>query len=82
MATGEARGVSSMPLPPMQYVNLYTDENVKKGRAPKPPPPVKVISYNIFGSFYYYYACQYDVNNMWNCVVLTLYREENCCFGE
>jgi len=42
MATGEARGVSSMPLPPMQYVSLYTDENVKKGRAPKPPPPVKV----------------------------------------
>jgi len=33
-----------MPLPPMQYVNLYTDENVKKGRAPKPPPPVKVIA--------------------------------------
>jgi len=44
MATGETRGVSSMPLPPMQYVNLYTDENVKKGRAPKPPPLVKVIS--------------------------------------
>jgi len=42
MAAGEARGVSSMPLPPMQYVSLYTDENVKKGRAPKPPPPVKV----------------------------------------
>jgi len=42
MATGEARGVSSMPPPPMQYVSFYTDDNVKKGRAPKPPPPVKV----------------------------------------
>jgi len=42
MATGDARGVSSMPLPPMQYVNMYTDDNVKKGKAPKPPPPVKV----------------------------------------
>jgi len=50
MATGESRGVSSsMPLPPMQYVNLYTDENVKKGRAPKPPPAVKVISWKILG---------------------------------
>jgi len=47
MAAGEARGVSSMPLPPMQYVSLYTDENVKKGRAPKPPPPVKVIAAHI-----------------------------------
>lgn len=37
-----------MPLPPMQYVNLYTDENVKKGRAPKPPPPVK-DTYTMFG---------------------------------
>lgn len=37
-----------MPLPPMQYVNLYTDENVKKGRAPQPPPPVK-DTYTMFG---------------------------------
>lgn len=37
-----------MPLPPMQYVKLYTDENVKKGRAPKPPPPLK-DTYTMFG---------------------------------
>ena len=26
--------VSSMPIPPMQYVKLYTDENVRRGSAP------------------------------------------------
>ena len=36
--------VSSLPLPPMHYVNLYTDENIKRGRAPKPPPPIKVCT--------------------------------------
>jgi mediator of RNA polymerase II transcription subunit 7 len=30
--------VSSFPLPPTQYFNAYTDENIKKNRAPKPPP--------------------------------------------
>jgi len=55
MATGEARGVSSMPLPPMQYVNMYTDENVKKGRAPKPPPPVKVMA-AVFGLSKYHHS--------------------------
>ena len=27
--------VSSMPIPPMHYVKLYTDEAVKRGTAPK-----------------------------------------------
>ncbi|KAK2188438.1 hypothetical protein NP493_132g05021 [Ridgeia piscesae] len=47
MAEGQ-QGVSSMPLPPMQYVSLYTDENIRRGRAPKPPPPIK-DNYNMFG---------------------------------
>ena len=34
--------VSSFPLVPQQYVCKYTDENVKSGKAPKPPPPPKV----------------------------------------
>ena len=42
MATSESQGVSSMPQPPTQYISLYSDENIKKGRAPKPPPPIKV----------------------------------------
>ena len=40
--------VSSMPIPPMHYVKLYTDDNVKKGTAPKPPPPIQ-DSYSMFG---------------------------------
>ena len=39
----EGQGVSSLPLPPMQYINLYNDENVKRGRCPQPPLPIKVI---------------------------------------
>ncbi|XP_064637157.1 mediator of RNA polymerase II transcription subunit 7-like [Lineus longissimus] len=48
MAEGQA-GVSSLPLPPMQYVNLYTDENIKKMRAPRPPPPIQ-DNYSMFGA--------------------------------
>jgi mediator of RNA polymerase II transcription subunit 7 len=40
--------VSSMPIPPMQFVKLYTDEAVKKGNAPKPPPPIQ-DTYGMFG---------------------------------
>ena len=38
----ESQNVSLMPLPPMQYVNLYTDENIRLKREPPPPPPIKV----------------------------------------
>lgn len=44
----ETSQVSSLPLPPMQYVNLYTDENIRKGRAPRPPPPIQ-DTYSMFG---------------------------------
>lgn len=44
----EGHQVSSLPLPPLQYANLYTDENVQRGRAPQPPPPV-LDSYMMFG---------------------------------
>nr|CAG4638767.1 EOG090X0EJA [Cyclestheria hislopi] len=45
----ESAQVSSLPLPPMQYVSLYSEENIKRGRAPKPPPPI-TDSYSMFGS--------------------------------
>lgn len=43
--------VSSLPLPPVQYISLYTDENVKRGRVPKPPPPIH-DTYKMFGNTY------------------------------
>lgn len=46
---GEATQVSSLPLPPMQYVGLYTDDNVQRGRAPSPPRPLHE-GYSMFGA--------------------------------
>nr|CAG4648916.1 EOG090X0EJA [Polyphemus pediculus] len=48
----ETAQVSSLPLPPMQYVNLFNDENVKRGRTPRPPPPI-TDAYSMFGSPYH-----------------------------
>lgn len=36
----EGQQVSSLPLPPMQYVGFYTEDNVRRERAPRPPPPI------------------------------------------
>lgn len=41
--------VSSLPLPPMQYISNYTDENVRRGRAPRPPLPIH-DTYSMFGN--------------------------------
>lgn len=49
MANSEVTQVMSLPLPPTQYVNLYTDENIRKNRAPKPPPPI-TGTYSMFGN--------------------------------
>ncbi|XP_063301416.1 mediator of RNA polymerase II transcription subunit 7 [Pelobates fuscus] len=46
---GEPQQVSALPLPPMQYIKEYTDENIRKGLAPKPPLPAKE-SYMMFGN--------------------------------
>lgn len=45
----EPQQVSAYPLPPMQYVNMYTEENVKRGRAPPPPAPIQ-DTYTMFGN--------------------------------
>uniref|UniRef100_UPI00398F7F78 mediator of RNA polymerase II transcription subunit 7 n=1 Tax=Pristiophorus japonicus TaxID=55135 RepID=UPI00398F7F78 len=45
----EPQQVSALPLPPMQYYKEYTDDNVRKGFAPKPPPPIR-DSYTMFGN--------------------------------
>ncbi|KAH3842860.1 mediator of RNA polymerase II transcription subunit 7-A-like [Dreissena polymorpha] len=44
----EPQQVSAYPLPPLQYINQYTDENVKRGRAPAPPTPIE--EYTTFGN--------------------------------
>ena len=41
MAEGE-NVQSSLPLPPIQHINNYTDDNVRLGRVPKPPPTPRV----------------------------------------
>ncbi|XP_063046570.1 mediator of RNA polymerase II transcription subunit 7 [Engraulis encrasicolus] len=45
----EPQQVSALPPPPMQYIKEYTDENIRKGIAPKPPPPIR-DSYMMFGN--------------------------------
>ena len=41
----ENQQVSAFPLPPKQYVDLYTDENVKRNRVPAPPPIIQVSDF-------------------------------------
>lgn len=38
----------SLPLPPTQYINLFSEENVRRNRIPKPPPPISE-GYTVFG---------------------------------
>ncbi|KAF5290552.1 hypothetical protein FQA39_LY14681 [Lamprigera yunnana] len=50
MATNsEPIQVSSLPLPPMQYINQYTDEMIRRSRTPRPPPPIH-DQYHMFGN--------------------------------
>lgn len=49
MSTPEVSQVSSLPLPPMQYIKEYSDENIRRGRAPRPPPPI-FDTYKMFGN--------------------------------
>lgn len=46
--SSETAQVSSLPLPPMQYYNFYTDENVRRNRTPLAPRPIQ-DSYSMFG---------------------------------
>jgi len=42
-----ASGVSTLPLPPTQYIAMFTDENMKRGKIPQPPPVIR-DAYSIF----------------------------------
>ena len=52
MSGSEVIQVSSLPLPPMQYINQYTDENIRRQRAPRHPPPIN-DTYSMFGNTYH-----------------------------
>ena len=42
--------VSAMPLPPTQYIKLYSEENQRRGACPPPPPPLaNTEPYRMFG---------------------------------
>lgn len=47
MAQQESQ-VMSLPLPPSQYINLFSEENIRRNRAPRPPPPIP-DGYSMFG---------------------------------
>lgn len=50
MATNpEAQVISSFPLPPSNYIKNFTNENVLKNLAPKPPSYVNIENYTMFG---------------------------------
>ena len=44
--------VSSMPLPPMQFISQYTDDAVSRGTAPLMPLPLPSDSYMMFGQHF------------------------------
>lgn len=50
MANQESQ-VMSLPLPPTQYINLFSEENIRRNRTPRPPPPMQ-DTYSMFGIQY------------------------------
>jgi hypothetical protein len=49
MANPEAQVISSFPLPPTNYIKLYSNDNIAKNLAPKPPSVDKIDNYTMFG---------------------------------
>jgi len=49
----EGQQVSSLPLPPLQYIGLYSEENIRRNRSPRPPPLIH-DSYVMFGQTFNY----------------------------
>lgn len=47
--SGADQTVLAFPPPPLQYINLYTSENIENGTAPEPPPPITDGVYYMFG---------------------------------
>ena len=49
----EDGGVSPFPHPPAHFYKQYSDENVKAGKVPSPPPP--------FEGIYFMFGAKFDV---------------------
>lgn len=58
MAAEDEHGVSPFPHPPAVFYKQYTDENVKAGKMPAPPPPVKGV--------YFMFGAKFDVRALAN----------------
>jgi hypothetical protein len=49
MSAEDEGGVSPFPHPPGPFYKQYTDENIKLGKVPAPPAPIKGV-YHMFGA--------------------------------
>ena len=49
MANPENIQVSSLPPPPAQYINLFSEENARKNKTKQPPLPIP-DTYSMFGN--------------------------------
>ena len=65
MAANEPHATQAFPNPPAIYYRQYTDENVKSGLAPKPPPVVQG-PYQMFGA-------PFDVSKLYKGMYLTFW---------
>lgn len=81
MATNtEPIQVSSLPLPPMQYINQYTDDVIRRGRAPRPPPPIH-DQYHMFGNaFNTEETIIRPLESQVNLTIIRFYSILNCVF--
>ena len=48
-STQSATTSSVFPLPPLRYINVFTDENVVNHMCPTPPKPISDGQYSMFG---------------------------------
>lgn len=51
MANQDGLQVMSLPLPPTQYINLFSEENIRRSRAPRPPLAI-YDTYSMYGIHY------------------------------
>ena len=74
--TAMAEVQSTFPPPPWQYINQYTDENIKRNRAPAPPPPVQVKHRcRVLINFYLKFTFMFQSHQTPSCILSSAHRE-------